>query len=63
MIFFKNKKINYIIACRKTIEFATDACFSEFIGEGDNSTVIQAISSPSADESLMGNLVGDIQQM
>ncbi|XP_075674994.1 uncharacterized protein LOC142644222 [Castanea sativa] len=51
------------LACRKAIEFATDAGFSEFIVEGDNSTVMQAISSPNEDESLMGNVVGDIRQM
>ena len=52
-----------LLACRKAIEFATNASFSEFIVEGDNSTVMEAISSPNADESLMGNVVGDIQQM
>ncbi|XP_023875859.1 uncharacterized protein LOC111988302 [Quercus suber] len=52
-----------LLACRMVIEFATDASFSEFIVEGDNSIVMQAISSPNADESLMGNVVGDIQQM
>ena len=52
-----------LLACRKAIEFATDAGFSEFIVEGDNSTVMEAISSLNADESLMGNVVGDIQQM
>ena len=52
-----------LLACRKAIEFATDAGFSEFIVEGDNSTVMQAISSLNDDESLMGNVVGDIQQM
>ena len=50
-----------LLACRKVSEFAMDAGFSEFIVEGDNSTVMQAISSPNEDESLMGNVVGDIQ--
>ena len=51
------------LACRKAIEFATDVGFSESNFEGDNSSVMQAISSPNEDESLMGNVVGDIQQM
>ena len=49
------------LACGKLIEFATDVGFSEFIVEGDNSTIMQAITSPNEDESLMGNVVGDIQ--
>ena len=51
------------LACGKLIEFATDVGFSEFIVEGDNSTIMQAISSPNEDESLMGNAVGGIRQM
>ena len=50
-----------LLACRKAIEFATEASFFKFIVEGDNSTIMQAISSPNADELLMGNVVGDIQ--
>ena len=45
------------------IEFATNVDFSKFIVEGDNSTIMQAISSPNEDESLMGNVVGGIQHM
>ena len=52
-----------LLTCRKTIEFAMDAGFSKFIIEGDNSPVMHAISSPNVDQSLMGNVVGDIQQM
>ena len=35
-----------LLACRRAIEFAVDAGFSRLIIEGDNSNVIQAISSP-----------------
>ena len=49
-----------LLACRKAIEFAMDAGFSEFVIEGDNSTVMHAISSPNADQSLLGNVVGDM---
>ena len=59
---FCSKEAEFL-ACRKAIEFAMDAGFFEFIIEGDNSTVTHAISSPNADQSLMGNVVGDIQQM
>ena len=52
-----------LLACRKAVEFAADAGFSEFIIESDNNTVMHAISSSNADESLLGNVVGDIQQM
>ena len=51
------------LACRKAIEFAMDAGFSEFIIEGDNSIVMHAISSMNANQSLLGNVVGDIQVM
>ena len=49
-----------LLACRKAIEFAMDAGFSGFVIEGDNSTVMHAISSPNADQSLLGNVVGDM---
>ena len=48
------------LACRKAIEFAMDAGFSEFIIEGDNNTVMHATCSLNVDQSLMGNMVGDI---
>ena len=59
---FCSEEVEFL-ACRKAIEFAMDAGFSKFIVEGDNSSVMQAISSPNEDELLMGNVVGDIQQM
>ena len=51
------------LACRKAIEFAMDVGFSEFIIEGDNGIVMHAISSLNANQSLSGNVVGDIQLM
>ena len=59
---FCNEEAEFL-TCRKTIEFAMDAGFSKFIIEGDNSPVMHAISSPNVDRSLIGNVVGDIQQM
>ena len=34
-----------LLACRKAIEFAVDAGFSEFVIEGDNSSAMSAIST------------------
>ena len=52
-----------LLACRKAIEFAMDVGFFEFVIEGDNNTIMNAISSLKEDRSLLGNVVGDIQQM
>ena len=52
-----------LLACRKAIEFAVDAGFSEFVIEGDNSSAMSAISTMQLDQSLMGNVVGDIQHL
>ena len=43
------------LACRKAIEFAIDAGFSELMIEGDNSNVMRAISSNSMDNSRLGH--------
>ena len=40
-----------------------DAGFSRLIIEGDNINVIQAISSPSANLSFIGNVVDDIRHL
>ena len=56
---FYNEKAE-LLACRKAIKFAMDAGFSEFVIEGDNSSVMNAISSLMEDQSLLGNVVGDI---
>ena len=49
-----------LLACRKAVEFATDAGFSELVIEGDNSNVMRALSSSLADLSLLGNVVDDV---
>ena len=38
-----------LLACRKAVEFATDAGFSELVIKGDNSNVMKALSSSSVD--------------
>ena len=52
-----------LLACRRALEFAVDAGFSRLIIEGDNSNVIQAISSPLENSSLFGNVVNDIRHL
>ena len=52
-----------LLACRKAIEFAVDAGFSELVIEGDNSSIMTTISTMKIDQSLLGNVVGDIQYL
>ena len=52
-----------LLACRKAIEFAVDAGFSELVIEGDNSSAMTAISTLKIDQSLLGNVVGNIQYL
>ena len=49
-----------LLACRKAVEFTTDAGFSELVIEGDNSNVMKALSSSLVDQSLLGNMVDDV---
>ncbi|XP_030927622.1 uncharacterized protein LOC115953929 [Quercus lobata] len=51
------------LACRKAIEFAVDAGFSELVIEGDNSSVMKVVSASQDDFSLLGNVVGDIHHL
>ncbi|KAK9989384.1 hypothetical protein SO802_029623 [Lithocarpus litseifolius] len=48
------------LACRKALEFAIDAGFSELIVEGDNAMVIKAVSSSSPNWSRLGVIYDDI---
>ncbi|XP_023889750.1 uncharacterized protein LOC112001801 [Quercus suber] len=50
-----------VLACRKALEFAVDARFTELIIEGDNESVMQTISSSQPNRSRLGHLYGDIQ--
>ena len=52
-----------LLACRKAIEFTVDAGFSELVIEGDNSSTMTTISTMKIDQSLLGNVVGDIQHL
>ena len=48
------------LACRKVMEFAIDARFSELIVEGDNSLVMSAVSSTNPNWSYLGVIYDDI---
>ena len=48
------------LACRKVMEFAIDARFSELIVEGDNSLVMSAVSSTNPNWSHLGVIYDDI---
>ena len=52
-----------LLACRKATEFAMDAGFSKFVIEEDNNSAMSAISTLKLDQSLLGNVVGDIQHL
>ncbi|KAK9987011.1 hypothetical protein SO802_031962 [Lithocarpus litseifolius] len=52
-----------LLACRRSIEFAVDAGFTRLVIEGDNSNVMQAISSNVANYSFLGNVVDDIRHL
>ncbi|KAK9987891.1 hypothetical protein SO802_028130 [Lithocarpus litseifolius] len=48
------------MACRKALEFAVDAGFHELIVEGDNITVMRAVSSSTRNFSMLGTVIADI---
>ena len=52
-----------LLACRKAIEFVVDVGFSELVIEGDNSSAMKAISTLKTDQSMLGNVIGDIQHL
>ena len=52
-----------LLACRKAIELAVDAGFSELVIKGDNSSAMKVISSLREDQSMLGNVIGDIQHL
>ena len=52
-----------ILACRKVLEFAIDASFSELVNEGDNVNVMKSISSTGVNQSRLGHIIEDIQSL
>ena len=49
-----------VMACRKVLEFAIDAGFTEIILEGDNAMVMKVISQAQQDFSRLGLIYEDI---
>ena len=52
-----------LLACRKAIEFVVDVGFSKLVIEGDNSSAMKAISTLKIDQSVLWNVIGDIQHL
>ncbi|XP_075654870.1 uncharacterized protein LOC142625046 [Castanea sativa] len=52
-----------LLACRKAVESAVDVGFSELVIEGDNSFVRKAISALKNDQSMLGNVIGEIPHL
>ncbi|XP_030924586.1 uncharacterized protein LOC115951544 [Quercus lobata] len=50
-----------IIACRKALEFAIDAGFTDLVIEGDNKNVMQLVSASREDFSRLGHVIQDIK--
>ena len=49
-----------VLACRKALEFAIEAGFSDLVIEGDSTIVMKAIHSPQCNMSRLGNVYKDI---
>ena len=49
------------LACRRALEFAVEAGFSELILEGDNLTVMKSLISLKPNRSRLGHIVEEIQ--
>ena len=52
-----------VLACRKALEFAMDAGFSDLIVKGDNTVVMNYITSTRSDLSRLGNIYDDIRYL
>ena len=56
----RNSEEAEALACQNAVVVAMEAGFSELVIEGDNSTVMRAISSLSCHNSLLGHICEDI---
>ena len=52
-----------LLTCRRSLEFVVDAGFTSIMIEGDNTNVMQAISSNVANFSFLGHVVDDIRHL
>ena len=58
--YVRNSEEAKALACQKAMVFAMEAGFSELVIEGDNSTMMRAISGLSCHNSLLGHIYEDI---
>ena len=58
--YVRNSEEVEALACRQAVVFALEVGFSKLVIEGDNSTVMKAISSLSYHNSLLGHVYEDI---
>ncbi|KAK9992914.1 hypothetical protein SO802_022617 [Lithocarpus litseifolius] len=49
------------LACRRAVEFAIDARFSDLVIDGDNAAVMTSLLFPGTNMSRLGHIVQDIQ--
>ena len=52
-----------LLVCRRSLEFVVDASFTSIMIEGDNTNVMQAISSNVANFSFLNHVVDDIRHL
>ena len=56
----RNSEEAEVLVCRQAVVFALEAGFLELVIEGDNSTVMKAISGLSCHNTLLGHVYEDI---
>ena len=50
-----------ILACRRALEFAREAGFTDLVVEGDNVSVMNSLSASGVDHSWLGHITQDIK--
>ena len=50
-----------IIACRRALEFAGEAGFTDLVVEGDNLSVMKSLAASETDHSWLGHIIQDIK--
>nr|XP_023892017.1 uncharacterized protein LOC112004019 [Quercus suber] len=50
-----------VLACRRAMEFAREAGFTELVVEGDNLCVMKALAASEVDRSWLGHIIQDIK--
>ena len=50
-----------VIACRRALEFACEAGFTDLVVEGDNLSVMKSLAASKTDHSWLGHIIQDIK--